>query len=167
MTFNPVLQLVNSVNPAEVQKLARMGIHASHNCPVRRTATPTKEDVANLVDRMIERVNELSGSLYNRCNLAHIITDDLDDINYGGVDYITRRIESGEASGAELKDLRTLKAIAEVMADCEAAKDAIRSEDWAKLNRLMSKYSPATKESRRSKNRAKEIREARARRMAE
>ena len=166
MTFNPVLQLVNSVNPAEVQKLARMGIHASHNGPAHMTAPPTKEDVCNLVDRMIERVNTLSGSLINKSNLAHIVADGFDDVNYAGLDYITRRIESGEASGAELKDLRTLKAIADVLADCDAAKDAIRSEDWAKLSRLMSKYSPATKESRRSKIRANEVREARARRLA-
>ncbi len=167
MTFNPVLQMVNSVNPAEVQKLMKMGMHASHNGPSYKAVPPTMDEVRDLVDRMIGRVDTLSDSLINKNNLAHIVADDLDEINREGLDYITRRIESGEASGPELKDLRTLKAIADVMADCDIARDAIRSEDWTKLSRLMSKYSPSTKESRRSKIRANEIRAARARRMAE
>ncbi len=165
MTANPVLDIVRSGTMLDAQQLAKMGIHASHCAPAYKTAQPSMQEMGDLEDRMIERVNALSDSLINKSNLAHIVTDDLSDFNHDGLDYITRRINSGEAFGAELKDLRTLKAIADVIADSDAARAAIRSEDWTKLNRLMSKYSPSTKESRRSKSRAKD-RAERAWRMA-
>ena len=161
MTFNPTLQIIRSADEMDIQQLMRMGIHASHVAPAYKASPPSPEEIHEFIDRLIERVVSLSDSLYNINNMAHIVKDDLSGYNDEGLAYVIRRIDSGEAFGAELKDLRTIKAIAEVIADADALNVAIDSQNWKMATRIISKYAPASKGSRRSNPRAKEMRASR------
>ena len=92
--------------------------------------------------------------LVNRATLCHIIPDDRSSrINMAGYDYVCRRIDSGEAFGSELKDLRLVKEIADTLLDLERCRDAVDAGDRKAVIRILSKYPTLKSETRRSKAR--------------
>lgn len=138
-----------------ISTVGSMGLHPVHSVEPFKVGL-TQEDLNGFWRRIGDRIGTLDSKLVNRCTLCHIINED-HNVNLAGYDYIVRRIESGEAMGSELKDLRLVKEIAEVLFDYRACEKAIDDGDVRLVNRIMSKYPPSKTEGRRSKARKKAV----------
>ena len=138
-----------------VSTVGSMGIHPVHSTEPFQVKV-TQEDLNGFWRRIGDRLKSLDSKLVNRNNVCHIIGED-QDLNMVGYDYIVRRIDSGEAMGSELKDLRLVKEIAEVLFDYRACEKALDEGDVKLVNRIMSKYPSSKSEGRRSKARKKAV----------
>ncbi len=138
-----------------VSTVGSMGIHPVHSTEPFQVKV-TQEDLNGFWRRIGDRLKSLDSKLVNRNNVCHIIGED-QDLNMVGYDYIVRRIDSGEAMGSELKDLRIVKEIADTILDYRALRDAIDDGDVRLINRIMSKYPTSKTEGRRSKARKKAV----------
>ena len=148
----------NIIREVGVDRLRQIGMMNFH--PLR-TDEPfrvriTQEELNGFWRRIGDRIRSLDSKLVNRNNVCHIIGED-NDIDMVGYDYVCRRIESGEAAGSELKDLRLVKEIAETIMDYRSCENAIADGDVRLVNRIMSKYPTSKTEGRRSKARKKAV----------
>ena len=138
-----------------VSTVGSMGIHPVHSTEPFQVKV-TQEELNGFWRRIGDRLKSLDSKLVNRNNVCHIIGEG-QDLNMVGYDYIVRRIDSGEAMGSELKDLRLVKEIAEVLFDYRACEKALDEGDVKLVNRIMSKYPSSKSEGRRSKARKKAV----------
>ena len=138
-----------------VSTVGSMGIYPVHSTEPFQVKV-TQEELNGFWRRIGDRLKSLDSKLVNRSNVCHIIGEDR-DLNMVGYDYIVRRIDSGEAMGSELKDLRIVKEIADTILDYRALRDAIDDGDVRLVNRIMSKYPTSKTEGRRSKARKKAV----------
>ena len=138
-----------------VSTVGSMGIYPVHSTEPFQVKV-TQEELNGFWRRIGDRLKSLDSKLVNRNNVCHIIGED-QDLNMVGYDYVVRRIDSGEAAGSELKDLRLVKEIAETIMDYRACENAIVDGDVRLVNRIMSKYPTSKTEGRRSKARKKAV----------
>ena len=138
-----------------ISTLGSMGLYSVHSTEPFYVKV-SQDDLNGFWRRIGDRLMSLDSKLVNRNNVCHIIGED-QDINMVGYDYIVRRIDSGEAAGSELKDLRIVKEIADTILDYRALRDAIDDGDVRLVNRIMSKYPTSKTEGRRSKARKKAV----------
>ena len=138
-----------------VSTVGSMGLHPVHSTEPFQVKI-SQEELDGFWRRIGDRVRSLDSKLVNRNNVCHIIGEDY-NVSLAGYDYIVRRIDSGEAMGSELKDLRLVKEIAEVLFDYRACEKALDEGDVRLVNRIMSKYPSSKSEGRRSKARKKAV----------
>ena len=138
-----------------ISALGSMGLYSVHSTEPFHVKV-SQDDLNGFWRRIGDRLMSLDSKLVNRSNVCHIIGED-QDLNMVGYDYIVRRIDSGEAMGSELKDLRLVKEIAEVLFDYRACEKALDEGDVKLVNRIMSKYPSSKSEGRRSKARKKAV----------
>ena len=134
-----------------ISSVGTMGLHPVHSSEPFQVGL-TQEELNGFWRRVGDQLRKLDSKLINRSNVCHIIGEG-QDINMDGYDYICRRIKSGEANGSELKDLRLVKEIAEVIMDYRSCENALTEGDIRSVNRIMAKYPMAGTETRRSKAR--------------
>ena len=146
---------MENVGPSKiVGKIGTMGIYNVHASEPFKGPSIKDSDFKALWRRVGDRVGQLDSMLVNRATLCHIIPDDRSSrINMAGYDYVCRRIDSGEAFGSELKDLRLVKEIADTLLDLERCRDAVDAGDRKAVIRILSKYPTLKSETRRSKAR--------------
>ena len=146
---------MENVGPSKiVGKIGTMGIYNVHASEPFKGPSIKESDFKSLWRRAGDRVGQLDSMLVNRATLCHIIPDDRSSrINMAGYDYVCRRIDSGEAFGSELKDLRLVKEIADTLLDLERCRDAVDAGDRKTVIRILSKYPTLKSETRRSKAR--------------
>ena len=152
--FTPKI-IIQEVGICRLCQIGLMNLH-----PIR-TDEPfqvkvTQEELNGFWRRIGDHLRFLDSKLVNRNNVCHIIGED-SGINMVGYDYVCRRIESGEAKGSELKDLRIVKEIAETIMDYRSCENAIADGDVRLVNRIMSKYPSSKSEGRQSKTRKKAV----------
>ena len=138
-----------------ISTLGSMGLYSVHSTEPFHVKV-SQDDLNGFWRRIGDRLKSLDSKLVNRNNVCHIIGED-HNVSLAGYDYIVRRIDSGEAMGSELKDLRLVKEIAEVLFDYRACEKALDEGDVKLVNRIMSKYPSSKSEGRRSKARKKAV----------
>ena len=138
-----------------VSTVGSMGLHPVHSTEPFQVKI-SQEELDGFWRRIGDRIRSLDSKLVNRNNVCHIIGED-HNVSLAGYDYIVRRIDSGEAMGSELKDLRIVKEIAETIMDYRTCENAIMDGDVRLVNRIMSKYPTSKTEGRRSKARKKAV----------
>ena len=111
-------------------------------------------DLTEFDRRIVFEMAHLWEMMVNEANfgLIHIEYRHVDMDQY---DYVCRRIKSGEAFGPELKDLRLMKGIADIVLDQIAVHNAVEKSDSDRAYKIMSKHLAPKTEDRRSKARKK------------
>ena len=157
--MNPVITYSTIVEQVGAGKVIAMvgcnGIYPKHSCEPFKVGL-SQDELDGFWRRIGDHIRTLDSKLVNRANVCHILGEN-NDLNLDGYDYVCRRIDSGEAVGAEYKDLRLVKEIAETIMDYRSCECAVSDGDIVTVNRIMSRYPPSKTESRRSRSRKKAV----------